>query len=328
MVFQSYALYPHMTVYKNLALGLELRSGGGGWPARLWRRLVSPTQATKFADERRRIKDRVHQTACLLGIELLLDRRPGQLSGGERQRVALGRAMVRQPAAFLLDEPLSNLDPHLRADLRRELKMLHHRLQATMLYVTHDQVEALTLGDRVAVMHQGRLQQVGPPQQVYDRPANRFVAGFVGSPPINFWEGSIANSGAGIQFICPGVAVPLTLSPPVGGDGRVVLGVRPQDVRLEASGEQRRQDDWPLVARGRVAVVEPLGDAALVSVEIDAGPAHQTAPARVTCKTAAHTPLRRADVCEVRIHPSHVHLFDIHTGESLAARSPAPVCNA
>ena len=200
MVFQNYALYPHMTVYGNLAFGLRLRYGGG-LGARLLRRLVDPRRAAELSAQRRGIEQRVRQAAERLGILHLLDRKPHELSGGERQRVALGRAIVRNPAAFLFDEPLSNLDAKLRQQMRIELKQLHQSLAATTIYVTHDQVEAMTLGQRVAVMDRGRLQQVGTPEEIYDAPANLFVARFFGSTPINLLRGELVGSGAEVEFV-------------------------------------------------------------------------------------------------------------------------------
>ncbi len=192
MVFQNYALYPHMTVYRNMAFGLELRENVEGW-SRLWWWALPPSKKQAWAARRFSIAQRVREAARVLGIEDLLDRYPRQLSGGERQRVALGRAIVRNPAVFLFDEPLSNLDAKLRVEMRRELKQLHRRLATTMIYVTHDQVEALTLGERIVVMQGGKIQQVGPPMEVYDWPANRFVAGFIGTPAMNFIEGELVR---------------------------------------------------------------------------------------------------------------------------------------
>ena len=177
MVFQNYALYPHMSVYKNMAFGLQLRFGGGIVNRGLMR-LFRPQRAAELSALRQGIDERVRQAAKRLEIEHLLNRKPHELSGGERQRVALGRAIVREPAAFLFDEPLSNLDAKLRQQMRVELKRLHHELNATMIYVTHDQIEAMTLGDRVAVMKDGKIQQVAPPMEIYREPANLFVARF------------------------------------------------------------------------------------------------------------------------------------------------------
>src|SRR6202167_1300375 len=177
MVFQNYALYPHMTVYKNMAFGLKLR----GMP-------------------RAQIEQRVMQAAKILDIEHLLDRKPKALSGGQRQRVAVGRAIVREPAAFLFDEPLSNLDAKLRVTTRAELKRLHQRLKTTTIYVTHDQEEAMTLGDRIVVMKDGHIQQQDTPLNTYNRPTNRFVAGFIGTPPMNFFNGTIRSTGGELTF--------------------------------------------------------------------------------------------------------------------------------
>src|SRR5437764_6777269 len=186
MVFQSYALYPHMTVYQNLAFPLENR---------------------KMAE--REIVSRVNKTARLLQIENLLGRKPAQLSGGQRQRVAVGRAIVRQPEVFLFDEPLSNLDAKLRVNMRAELIKLHDRLDATMIYVTHDQVEAMTMGDRIVVMRNGFIQQVGPPMEVYNQPQNQFVAGFIGSPPMNFLEAQLVPDNGGLAVDLQGLRLPL-----------------------------------------------------------------------------------------------------------------------
>jgi len=233
MVFQNYALYPHMTVERNLAFGLR-------------------QHRTPKDDVRRR----VDEISRMLGIGDLLRRRPGQLSGGQRQRVAMGRALVRQPAVFLLDEPLSNLDAKLRVEMRAELKRLQARLEVTTIYVTHDQVEAMTLGDRIAVLSGGVLQQVGPPQDVYDDPDNLFVAGFIGSPPMNLLRGTALGgsvTAAGLPVAAPHVA-----------DGEVVVGMRPEALH-------------PVGADGPgfevlVDVVEPLGDEVLVHGSVDAKP--------------------------------------------------------
>jgi len=235
MVFQSYALYPHMTVERNLAFGLRQR--------RMPR------------DE---IGRRVDEMGRMLGLEDLLRRRPGQLSGGQRQRVAMGRALVREPEVFLLDEPLSNLDAKLRVEMRSELKRLHRRVGVTTIYVTHDQVEAITLGDRIAVLSGGILQQVGPPQEVYDHPANLFVAGFIGSPAMNLLTG-VARAGR----LAVG-AVELSADVPA-PDGEVVVGIRPEGLR--PVGESH---DGPGVFDVRVEVVEPLGEEVLVHGSVDA----------------------------------------------------------
>ena len=316
MVFQNYALYPHMSVYKNMAFGLQLRYGGG-LLSRLVRRLVQPAKARELEVQRRGIKQQVGEAAAMLNIEHLLQRMPRQLSGGERQRVALGRAIVRKPAAFLFDEPLSNLDAKLRVDMRRELKQLHQRLEVTMIYVTHDQVEALTLGQRIVVMDRGKIQQVGPPMDVYDRPANQFVAGFIGTPPMNFVQGTIRDESAQLCFDGNGFALRLETghfekeqmdrlhaSP----NRKATLGVRPEDVDV-ASGE------GAAVGKGRVLMVESLGDAAVVHVELKAG---EQESSTLVSKKQSRTPLRPNDSVEVRVDTSRMHFFDSSTGERLA----------
>ena len=233
MVFQNYALYPHMTVEKNLGFGL--------------RRRHTP---------REDVRQRVDEMSEMLGLQDLLRRRPGQLSGGQRQRVAMGRAIVREPEVFLLDEPLSNLDAKLRVQMRSELKRLHDRIGVTTIYVTHDQVEAITLGERIAVLSEGVLQQVGPPQDVYDHPANVFVAGFIGSPPMNLLKGNAAGGRIAVgevEFVDRQVP-----------DGEVLVGIRPEG--LHPVGEAF---DGP-VFEVSVEVVEPLGDEVLVHGSIEA----------------------------------------------------------
>jgi multiple sugar transport system ATP-binding protein len=215
MVFQSYALYPHMTVFENLAFALKLRKL-----------------------PRQEIETRVREAAATLGLETILDRKPRHLSGGQRQRVALGRALVRQPRVFLFDEPLSNLDARLRVQTRKEIARLHRQLGSTMIYVTHDQVEAMTLGDRIVVMNEGRVQQVGTPMELYDRPANRFVAGFIGSPAMNFVEGVVLREADGVVFRADGGGLELSLPAHAArllegvAAREVVMGIRPEDLAL------------------------------------------------------------------------------------------------
>ena len=230
MVFQSYALYPHMTVRQNLAFGLRMRG-------------AAPDA----------IAGRVAQAAAALGLEAVLERKPGQLSGGQRQRVALGRAMVRDPKVFLFDEPLSNLDAKLRVETRAELARLHRRLAATIVYVTHDQEEALTLGGRVTVMRDGVIEQVGPPMEVYRRPVSVFVAGFVGSPAMNLLEGDVSDG----RWRGPGG---LTLPAPSQAPSRLTLGARPHDVSVVAAGTGD--------ADARVDVVEPRGSELLIYAKL------------------------------------------------------------
>ena len=253
MVFQSHALYPHWTVYKNLAFGLRLR------------------RSAAAAEE---IERRVSETAAELGLEPLLNRMPGELSGGEAQRVALGRAMVRQPSVFLFDEPLSNLDAPLRLELRRQIKRLHAQLGTTMLYVTHDQAEALALGDRLAVIHRGRIEQIGEPPEVYDRPANRFVAGFVGSPPMNFFDARPAADSADGPFTLSAgdwsIAADRRWWPAAETGPGYVVGFRPEHIRISISSSNQpptsiHPADGPTLS-ATIELIEPEGDSCLVTI--------------------------------------------------------------
>ena len=240
MVFQDYALYPHMSVRENLSLGLQLRKL-----------------------PRAEIDRRVAWAAGALGLESLLDRKPKQLSGGQRQRVAMGRAMVREPQVFLFDEPLSNLDAGLRAQMRIEIGALQRRLGTTTLYVTHDQVEAMTLGDRIVVLAEGRVQQVGAPIELYRAPVNRFVAGFIGTPPMSFVPGALHETGGALAFVADGIRLPVGRALPGARAGEAVtLGIRPEDVDLaEGVGTG--------LIPGRVVLVERLGGSS--HVHVDAG---------------------------------------------------------
>jgi ABC-type sugar transport systems, ATPase components len=244
MVFQNYALYPHMNVFDNMAFGLKLRH----FP-------------------RREIDLRVREAAAALGLTDYLRRLPKQLSGGQRQRVALGRAIVRRPKVFLFDEPLSNLDAKMRVEMRAEIRRIHRQLQSTMIYVTHDQVEAMTMGDRIVVMDGGRIQQVAPPLEVYGCPANRFVAGFIGTPPMNMLEGVLSKVDGRLRFSVDPVSVTVpdssaaalpTLPCPV------VLGFRPESVRLAGDAE-------PAELSGTVDVVEPMGAETDLHVQLENG---------------------------------------------------------
>jgi ABC-type sugar transport system ATPase subunit len=264
MVFQSYALYPHQTVRENLAFGLRMR------------RLPRPE-----------IDARVRRVAEALRIAELLERRPAQLSGGQRQRVALGRAIVREPRAFLLDEPLSNLDPALRLDTRTELALLHRRLGATMIHVTHDQEEAMKLGQRVVILRDGRVEQAGPPLEIYRRPATLFAARFLGSPPMNVL-GAVVGHGREVARV-DGVdlVLPLPAGRSFGAGERVVLGIRPQDVTLE------RESDGDLAAR--VEVVEAAGSELHVHLRAGAGGELRfvvVAPAEARVEVESHVGLR------------------------------------
>jgi multiple sugar transport system ATP-binding protein len=284
MVFQSYALYPHKSVRENLAFGLRMR----------------------HVDEAR-IAERVHTTAAALGLEALLDRRPAQLSGGQRQRVALGRAIVREPKAFLFDEPLSNLDPTLRMGTRAELAVLHRRLSATMVYVTHDQEEAMTLGTRIAVMRDGAIEQAAPPLDVFHRPANTFVAGFVGSPAMNFWTCTSRSVDGGRRLVSAAVSIDLRetdVARPL--DGAVQVGVRPHDIELAPRGKSD--------GTGRVQVVEPLGSATVIHLRTDGAPDDM-----VRMVVPADVAVGLDQEVGFRLRRDRLHLFDPQSGRRLTA---------
>jgi multiple sugar transport system ATP-binding protein len=304
MVFQGQALYPHLTVYRNLAFGLRLRQSGGKWLPAI-ERLLRPAMARQYAAG---IDERVRIAARQLGIEELLERLPRELSGGQRQRVALGRALVRRPAVSLFDEPLSNLDAQLRAELRRELKLLQQREPGTVLYVTHDQAEALTLGDRIAVMRDGHLVQAGPPLELYDRPKNRFVASFLGSPPMNFLSGELARTGDNINFVGRGATIRLDnvaasrVQQYIGR--RVWLGVRPEHVRL--GGESAST-----LHGGRAIAVESLGDCCVVHLQLEAF------AERLTAKTCRRVPVLPGEAVQVGFEIERTHVFDMDTGENV-----------
>ncbi len=312
MVFQNYALYPHMTVYKNLSFGLELRYGGG-IVARVLRRIFHPAHANELVRLRRGISQRVLQAARRLSIEHLLGRRPHQLSGGERQRVALGRAIVRNPAAFLFDEPLSNLDAKLRMEMRTEMKRLHHELAATMIYVTHDQTEAMTLGDQITVMNRGRIEQTGTPQAVYRNPANRFVAEFIGTMPMNFVDGTIVGEGPQRRFLddqrCLVLPLPTSRIPQ---QSRVTMGVKPEHVSL------RRMDRLDGGIVGRVVQNDWLGDSSLIHLELrNQGDGLQRLRARGTSAEQWPPEMTAA----IDIDPDDVVWFDPVSGDNLMKES-------
>jgi ABC-type sugar transport system ATPase subunit len=295
MVFQNYALYPHMTVERNLGFGL--------------RRRRTPR------DEARR---RIDEMALMLGLQDLMKRRPGQLSGGQRQRVAMGRALVREPKVFLLDEPLSNLDAKLRVEMRAEVKRLQARLGVTTIYVTHDQVEAMTLGERIAVLSEGVLQQVGPPQDVYDHPANVFVAAFIGSPPMNLLKGTASGGRV--------VAGDLELEDVRVPAGEVLVGLRPEALR--PVGEEHPGPGLEV----RVDVVEPLGDEVLVHGTVEARrastPAVEVEPSPLADGDRGlirlRLPPKERPTPGTRLHvavaPEDVHLFDEASGLALRDR--------
>ncbi|HEV2502222.1 MAG TPA: ABC transporter ATP-binding protein [Mesorhizobium sp.] len=274
MVFQSYALYPQMSVEKNLSFGLKV----AGTPK----------------DE---IDKRIARAAEILQIEPLLQRKPAALSGGQRQRVAIGRALVRDVDVFLFDEPLSNLDAKLRSELRVEIKRLHQRLANTMIYVTHDQIEAMTLADRIAVMRGGVIQQLDAPQAIYNRPVNRFVAGFIGSPGMNFIDGRLEESNGGWRFVTSDLNVPLSTyafeQQPVAGPA--VFGVRPEHIGLNSGS------GWPFSAKATVDVVEPMGSDTLVWVRLGA----QSLSVRIPSERAPGT----GSQVEIGFDPLRASLF-------------------
>jgi multiple sugar transport system ATP-binding protein len=276
MVFQSYALYPHMTVYDNLAFALKLRSR-----------------------PKSEIAERVAEAARILGLEPILDRTPRQLSGGQRQRVAVGRAIVRHPQVFLFDEPLSNLDAKLRVQTRREIARLHRQLAVTMIYVTHDQTEAMTLGDRIVVMNEGRVQQVDTPLAVYDRPANLFVAGFIGSPAMNLIPGRLADR----RFIARDDAFMLPLpSRFATRSGDAVLGMRPEHVRVA------RQAGDPGAVTMRLDTIEPMGSETYLTA--------RAGPFDVTARVEPQALPRPGDPVALVFDMERAHLFDAASGSA------------
>ena len=269
MVFQSYALYPNMSVADNIGFALEMRK-------------------VPKAARNKRIAD----VAAMLQIEALLERRPAQLSGGQRQRVAMGRALARDPQIFLFDEPLSNLDAKLRVEMRAEIKRLHQLSGITSVYVTHDQIEAMTLGSRIAVMKDGILQQIGTPNEIYRQPANTYVAGFIGSPTMNFIDGAISQPGAGGQFSFAGGTLQLDCP---AASGAVVLGQRPEHIHLDP------QASW----RGEVLLVEPTGADTYVVVN--------TACGRITVRVPPSTPIQVGEQVGLSVSSKHNNWFDAAT---------------
>jgi multiple sugar transport system ATP-binding protein len=284
MVFQSYALYPHMSVRENLEFGLKIRK-----------------------TERAEMDRRVQEAAEILGITEFLDRKPKQLSGGQRQRVAVGRAIVRKPAVFLFDEPLSNLDAKLRVQMRAEISKIQKTLKTTTVYVTHDQIEAMTMGHRIAVMRLGKLQQVGTPLQVYEQPANLFVASFIGTPPMNFVQATLADGGATVAASGFRLPVPEAWRAATAGkDGRkVVLGIRPENIR-EAS---RGGNSVPITAR--VEFVEPLGHEVIVHGRVGED--------LLVAKTDPHRSPEMGQDFPLVVEADAIHLFDAGTEQRLTA---------
>lgn len=322
MVFQDYALYPQMTVYKNLSFGLRLRNGGGVF-ARGLRKILRSLKPDNNLSEVE-IDQQVRQTALRLGIESLLSRKPHQLSGGERQRVALGRAIVRNPAAFLFDEPLSNLDTQLRQKMRSEIKRLHRELNATMVYVTHDQVDAMTLGDRVAVMNDGKVVQVGKPLDVYQRPANLFAAKLLGNLPINLWRGTVKQIGDRVRLesrirveLDSGFSEFDRLSQTLDSDGHprdVIVGLRPEHVHVAT--EHGSVD-------AMVVDVDRLGDSTIIHAKICPKPNENMSIETETdedvflTRTSGETNLKSSDRVKLHVDPDRFMWFDPDTGENL-----------
>jgi len=270
MVFQNYALYPHLTVRENMAFSMRIRKAAAS-----------------------EIDQRVARAAQILGLAPLLDRYPRQLSGGQRQRVAMGRAIVRDPQVFLFDEPLSNLDAKLRVAMRTEIKELHQRLKTTTIYVTHDQIEAMTMADRIVVMHDGIVEQIGPPLDLYDRPDNLFVAGFIGSPAMNFIPGQVRANGQ-LTFVAEGgLAIPLK-DAPSGSEGRpLILGIRPEHFDLAPDG-----------LAAEVVVVEPTGSETMLAV--------RAGGQDMTCVLRERVSEQPGEIVSLR--PNRVHFFDVGTG--------------
>jgi len=284
MVFQNYALYPHMTVFENMAFGLKLR---------------------KFP--KAEIKQRVQETAELLGISELLERKPKALSGGQRQRVAVGRAIVRKPQVFLFDEPLSNLDAKLRVQMRIEISKLHRRLETTMIYVTHDQVEAMTMGDKIVVLKDGLIQQVDSPLNLYERPANIFVAGFIGSPAMNFFRGELTKNGQ-LRFKCPDFEIDLNTSHEArlknSTSKEVILGIRPEHLLLA----DREQAPFPLVDAD-VEVIEHMGIETFVYLK--------KGQSSLTMRSPYSEDFKIGSPVRLKFDLNRLHLFDVNSEQAL-----------
>lgn len=310
MVFQSYALYPHMSVYDNIAFPLQI--------------------AKKSKTE---IDERVQEAARILELTDYLKRRPGQLSGGQRQRVAMGRAIVRQPAVFLMDEPLSNLDAKLRVQMRAEISSLQHRLGVTTIYVTHDQVEAMTMGDRVALLKDGVLQQIDTPTNIYNKPRNTFVAAFIGSPTMNLYWGELdgENGSASVKLGTNTIRLPQSLLAQRSGLARysgkkLIVGIRPEDISDASIGVGKDADSTMV---GKVELVEALGADIMVHMGIDAQPAHvrssdsldqiKSADAKSRCvaRFTAKSDVRLGQTVTVAVDEERMHFFDSETGEAI-----------
>ena len=289
MVFQNYALYPHMSVFENMSFGLRLR---------------------KIPKDE--IKRRVHEAAKILDIEHLLDRKPKALSGGQRQRVALGRAIVREPKVFLMDEPLSNLDAKLRVQMRTEINKLHQKLQTTFIYVTHDQTEALTMGTRIVVMKDGYVQQIDTPQALYERPCNMFVAGFIGSPQMNFINANVDKRGESIYLVFgkdsiklpEGKAKKLEGTDYIGKE--VILGIRPECLHDEPAVLEQMQDS---LVEARIELTENLGSETYLYMVVD--------DVDFTARVNPRTKARAGDIIKIAFDANRIHLFDKETEKTI-----------
>ncbi|MDS0301145.1 ABC transporter ATP-binding protein [Halogeometricum sp. S1BR25-6] len=288
MVFQNYALYPHMTARENMSFGLRM---GTDLP-------------------KNEINERVQNTAEMMGIEELLEKRPGELSGGQQQRVALGRSIVREPEVFLMDEPLSNLDAKLRTTMRTELQELQQRLGVTTIYVTHDQTEAMTMGDRVAILNDGRLQQIGTPLECYHEPANEFVAGFIGSPSMNFIDVSVRSETGELvhdRFTYPLSAETQSLITDAGASDRLTLGIRPEDIRVIP---EETDSSFPVT----VQVVEPLGEVSYVYFDLGGEESY-------TVSVDGDVLIDEGSTVHIEFPEDKIHLFDGRTGEAIKNRT-------
>lgn len=306
MVFQNYALYPHMTVFDNMAFGLRLR---------------------KVPKEQ--IKAKVYEVAQILGITEYLDKKPKEMSGGQRQRVALGRAIVREPKVFLLDEPLSNLDAKLRTAMRSEISKLHHKLQTTFIYVTHDQVEAMTMGTRIVVMKDGYIQQIDTPRNLYRFPCNKFVAGFIGTPQMNFFNGKLLLQGETVRvtFDDTPVALDVPASIFVKADRSYLDGNRPVTIGLRAEHISTEPDRYPYKAKCRVSHTEELGVDCQVYADfnIDTEETVAESPTRVIAKAPAGSYYDVDQLIEVSLDMKYIHVFDAETEKTIAPRIPANI---
>jgi multiple sugar transport system ATP-binding protein len=286
MVFQNYALYPHMDVFNNMSFGLKLNK-----------------------TPKSEIQRRVNEVADILELSDLLKRKPYQLSGGQRQRVAMGRAMVRKPSIFLFDEPLSNLDAKLRTQMRTEIKLLHQKVQTTIIYVTHDQVEAMTLADRIVVMRDGTIEQIGKPIELFQKPDNTFVAGFIGSPPMNLVQARIVHSHTGLKLHFPGkLQIPIPEKPDtkIQNGMEVVMGLRTEDLRVD-NGEKRFPEEWNV--DGVVEVVEPLGGETNMHMDLQG--------TKFIARSEGRRIINVGEKMKLSLNLEHLHIFDAKTTLSI-----------